>query len=88
MHTGKKTIHLPEPITHFGLHAESAQFAGRSKIIERRIVKGIRTEIAGEISYSTATFITAIPHATALVFSNNEWLLRPILEFGLNVRPA
>jgi len=84
MHTGKKTIHLPEPITHFGLHAENAQFAGRSKIIER----GIRTEIAGEISYSTATFITAIPHATALVFSNNEWLLRPMLEFGLNVRPA
>ena len=39
MHTGKKTIHLPEPITHLGLHAESAQLAGRSKIIERRIVK-------------------------------------------------
>ncbi len=29
MHTGKKTIHLPEPITHFGLHGRKRAACGK-----------------------------------------------------------
>lgn len=88
MYTGEESVHLSEPVTHFRLHAESAELAGRSKIIDRRVIKGKRTETAGEMSYSTAAFIIAIPHAAAFVFSSNEWLLRPVRESGLNIRLA
>lgn len=39
MYTGEESVHLSEPVTHFRLHAESAELAGRSKIIDRRVIK-------------------------------------------------